>query len=633
VVIGLAIHALTGAQGGLTDALTTVQLLAFTISAMLFVLSVLGWGSWFNTLRPSRFPILTSLLWGAIFFSTLSGLAGFCNFLGSRNSIFFEGVYLLGLWGAGAPLSTWVRNLGKSKVSQEQWLAFGLTAIVLLFVLRLCLQIPTAISEFDEYLYHLYAPWRWWQSGRISFDVTDPYLYLASYWEYLYLWAFPLLGDRGNLLFGTMIFAQTVHAILGFGGVLLALNVLFKSARIPHPWSALAAVYGTTSFAFFWTSWTGKNDYGALFFLLGSLVILRLHRFFLFGVLAGWAIAAKATSFLCLALAPFLWILISPRLWRSKKPARWGSLAFLAIAGGVLGLAPHVIRNFVGTRDPLFPMLLNRFPSPFISRTMLDVCYGVIGQSQNTAKDFLPALRRIVLSEPLNLAGILALLWVVKCKSNRRLFWLLSIGFFPLFIGAIWLGRMVADDVYLRYFAPSFCLLQSGGIAALGFWGSRRLGLFAQRVLFLTAFCAFLPVRSYIPWAAVTEPIPAFAEEYRSQMTGAVCKLWMAEHLGVEDSILSIEDFSLFLLPFTNIRVAVQEPILDQLFRASSGPETMLTLLRQEKFRYLFHSLPRGLPPLYPSAIAILRWAQHQTSGVLISGEDCVVLDLDKIGK
>ncbi|NDF16024.1 hypothetical protein EB061_12020 [bacterium] len=114
---------------------------------------------------------------------------------------------------------------------------------------------------------------------------------------------------------------------------------------------------------------------------------------------------------------------------------------------------------------------------------------------------------------------------------------------------------------------------------------------------------------------------------YREQSDGGACKAWLALQIKEGDSVLSLEDYGLYLLHTRNVRVAVLDKELDDLVRAETSPERLVGELRKKGFRYLYQLYPLDTKPFLPNASAITQWLRQQKGQLVLDRGDCLVLD------
>jgi len=237
---------------------------------------------------------------------------------------------------------------------------FLLLAAGLVFVLNLVRAYFPPL-DYDVLEYHLGAPARYWQEGRIRFLPENVYAAFPFNMEMLYLMA---IGLKGELLAGAA-FAQVINVVVGLLAAAAAGSLARKAAFTPI--SALIAA--VAFYVFPWTSYLSTRAYvepAMIFFAilcLSSVVdAVQLHEqrlVVLAGIFAGLSAGCKypAVLFLTVPVAAFLVIIhLFGGSWKSgvRRAALFGVVSAAT-------LSPWLIRNTVATGNPTYPLLHNVF--------------------------------------------------------------------------------------------------------------------------------------------------------------------------------------------------------------------------------------------------------------------------------
>lgn len=592
---------------------------------MLFTFSLVGWGGYLCRRFAVEVTLLPAVLLGSFFLSLVMMLGGVVGALGDS----FRFLYLIILSGGifGLPFDVFKNFFAALKDAAHDSLILAPAAAILIFSGFLLSGASALIPFQDVFSYHLYSPWRWWVEGRIFFDPNYPHLFLASYWEHLYMWAFPLMGSEGNSMLGALIFSQWVHAGIGFGGTFLAIFSIMKHLRIPSAWSIVAAIAGSTIFPLLWTAWLAKNDFGALFWYLGSLYFLLRLRPVLAGLAAGMALAAKLSIFFGLVFVPVVIFI----LWPARKAIR---PFFLFVSALLAGALPLFLRNALTTGNPVFPLLQNVFGGAAVSESMQLFSYGALESAglEVNALSFFPVLFRIALKEPLLPICALLLGWAL-IRKRREEFSLLSIAVLSFGPPVLWLGYMAEDFLHIRYLAPAICLISFLPLLFLlklkVIQKSRPVEHFLLVAILLFLFAS----RGYVPWRDLAAPgnRAEFFENYVSRSDGGACKAWMAENIGALSPVLSMEDDSLYLLPLKNVRVAFHDPKIDQIIRQEKRPEELFGQLRSLGVKFVYNTKHRDGNHYYPNTSEHQAWLRGKGVAHLFAANDCLVVDLHRL--
>ncbi|MCX6366977.1 MAG: glycosyltransferase family 39 protein [Armatimonadetes bacterium] len=385
----------------------------------------------------------------------------------------------LGVLLVGLPLAfLGYRSLPKREKTEEQ--SAGVLGIAVALVLGLCGLItlvgalnPPGVLEWDSLSYHLAAPKRYLQEGRIYYIPDDHHSNFPFTLNMLYLWMLSL---------GSVSGAKLCHWLCG---ALLTLAVYTCGARhFSKTIGQVAAVVTATTPMLLWESTTAYIDLAlALFSFLSFYAVLNAHEqprwLVVSAVLMGLALGTKST-----ALA--FWAMGVLGLLAMRLPFRLALVwAGMALAIGL----PWYLKTFLYTGDPVYPFGWKLFHGRYWSDA------AALGYAKDQAafglgKDplhlllapwnvtmeasVIPAGRSWVFTEyvifglsPVNLAIGIALPLLVKTwdkKAVACLFWGLG-------ISATWFF-MMQQTRYLVPALPVFALVCA--------WGLMQAGKFAR---------------------------------------------------------------------------------------------------------------------------------------------------------
>jgi len=241
-------------------------------------------------------------------------------------------------------------------------------------------------SEFGAYdtlSYHLQLPQEWYAQGRLTPVHHNVYSFLPGYVEGAFLHlgtamfpreafrgdAWGLMANDGYGAFGAqyLVVGLTIAAAWMTGA---AARRGAARAGVTHP-AALELAFGIAACLVLLTPWavvTGSlayNDIGVPLFFGGAVLagwnteIPPPRRGVLVGLLVGAACSIKPTALLLVAapIVPLLWITL-PAGSRLKQglPAALG-----AVFGGLVMIAPWLIRNWLESGNPVFPFASGLF--------------------------------------------------------------------------------------------------------------------------------------------------------------------------------------------------------------------------------------------------------------------------------
>jgi Dolichyl-phosphate-mannose-protein mannosyltransferase len=234
----------------------------------------------------------------------------------------------------------------------------GALGIVVALVLGLCGLItlagalnPPGLLEWDSLSYHLAAPKRFLQEGRIYYIPDDHHSNFPFTLQMLYLWMLSL---------GSVSGAKLCHWLCG---ALLTVSVYTCGVRhFRKPVGQVAALIVGTTPMLLWESTTAYIDLAlALFSFLSFYAVLNAHKeprwLVISAVLMGLTLGTKST-----ALA--FWAMGALGLLALRLPFRlvmvWAALALF------IGL-PWYLKTFLYTGDPVYPFGWKLFHGRFWS--------------------------------------------------------------------------------------------------------------------------------------------------------------------------------------------------------------------------------------------------------------------------
>jgi len=246
------------------------------------------------------------------------------------------------------------------------WLVVLIAAVVGALALLYALTPPV---QSDALRYHLAAPAEWIKAGRITYLPGS----VASNFPFLVEMNFALA-----LLCGLPAGAKLVHLfylVLAAGGVaLIAGNIARREDGIPkglRPGLLAATLLLTHPIASLIGSWAFV-ELASLAYLLGMIWALvrwaenkRTEELVLAALFGGAAFASKYTNLAPLGFAALLAGIIAG--WKQPWPKGLREGFLTACAFGLIGCAvcsPWLIRNFINTGNPVYPLAYSIFGGP-----------------------------------------------------------------------------------------------------------------------------------------------------------------------------------------------------------------------------------------------------------------------------
>jgi hypothetical protein len=256
---------------------------------------------------------------------------------------------------------------GASQVKPQEWFRFnggrfqkfifGLPLIILFLKLLEGLQFH---NHGDAYITYLAAPRSWATLGHFSSYLKYTQFFLSTSWEALFAWGTALMRLHGGTgLDLTQWFSQWVSGGLGVLGIIFGLSALSKRWNSFFPiapvFTSVALVAGLQVPELRWTASLAKNDIGiafwgvALYFFSSYWVTASATAAFLTGLLCGSMVIGKLTLIILGTVLSVYCV--------AKTPRKSGWF----ILGGLTGVLPILLRNYVLTQNPIFPWLSGIF--------------------------------------------------------------------------------------------------------------------------------------------------------------------------------------------------------------------------------------------------------------------------------
>ena len=256
---------------------------------------------------------------------------------------------------------------------QTSTLGRAIWAAVLLFlVIEIMLGLLPPTSR-DELTHHLAIPKLYAKAGRIVEVPMAPYAYYPMLLDMLYT---PWLS------WGYDFVPKLIHGVYGYLTGLLLYAYLARRMN---------AVYGLAGFFLFVStpmvarlSHWGYIDLGITFYTTAALLCLihwreeRSPRWLGLGALSlGFALATKPNALLAALVISFLFLLSIVKPPR-RSPARIGGEVLLFGGFTLLPYLPWLLKNWLQTGNPFFPLLGNFFMTK-VSAPGIAVGFGELG--------------------------------------------------------------------------------------------------------------------------------------------------------------------------------------------------------------------------------------------------------------
>ncbi len=221
----------------------------------------------------------------------------------------------------------------------------------------------------DPLYYHLAAPKLWVELGQIKLTEEHPSFVQATLWESLYGFPLLFLGAKGwfNHVV-THVYAQWMHVFWGqIASLVLARALLqkFFQNKLSFNKAFFVSWLCLCLPCHEWTGGLAKNDFILCLLIFSSLLSILDKRFFIGGLLVGLAFSTKFLAF---------WFFCGALVFIPYKKFH---LYFLGV---FLGFLPVLLRNFLNTGDPLFPIFDSTLGPHWISSWWNDHNASFIGE-------------------------------------------------------------------------------------------------------------------------------------------------------------------------------------------------------------------------------------------------------------
>ena len=248
------------------------------------------------------------------------------------------------------------------------WLVLLLLAVPFLVLAILCVTIPPGVLwsaegyGYDVLEYHLEVPKEWFVSGRIYHLDNNVYANFPFNAEMLYLLAMILKGS----VYDAVYLAQMIHFAFG---ILFVVAVWVFTRDLGFR----SAVASTVSCAICgWVMYLSPLAYNELGMIFSGSVALGLifvcwrnseidvvRMGLLVGLLLGISSGFKYTSVAMIFLPLFVFFCVISIFRSSFLRAAAGS--GLLVAGWFVSFCPYLLRNYVWTGNPVFPLCYKYF--------------------------------------------------------------------------------------------------------------------------------------------------------------------------------------------------------------------------------------------------------------------------------
>ncbi len=479
-----------------------------------------------------------------------------------------------------------------------RYLEWILVSSLVVLVLMRIIQAGFPIRHGDPLYYHLLAPRLWAQSGGDYFNFNLPIAYLASLWEYNYLYAMSFwFGENGKGLIEGQIHSQYLHLLWGVGGSLLVAGTIVKHLTNSRIIVLLAVVAVATTKSLQWSVPLAKNDWGIVFWTLSAAYLLLFlpskHRkasAICGGLLAGAACMAKLTS--AMTILP-IFILGGVLRFRAYGLSAFKDLS-IGVVIALLAMLPITLRNYLATSNPFFPLMNDFFPSVLATQSYLDF---IMPHHSNTASlggsYWLGRISELLKESPLIFILLLSpLLFFARdlIKDRIRFFGTIFIAVLSFILLATFLG----SGLELRLLGPGLVMFVIFAVTVVWVF----LKKLPEKIGLALAFLAVVGVLagSRIPFHALTKlPKRPSGDQAILEHTGGVAKQWLRKNVKPGEHVVMMAENEAYYLSHLKLTVITERPDLDPIFRESESLIELVARVKNiEGMRYLLCSTHSG---------------------------------------
>ncbi len=566
---------------------------AFLVMGM-FVASIFCWGAvirnrfrlpFFSETENAFFDIACG---SVLMYWVAYGLTGLGLF--SVDHRFLLWGFLATGFGAG---STLIKPSKWFPLPQGRWARLSWALPLLIVALKL-IEGFQFHQHGDAYITYLPAPRSWAIHGGFQDFPRFTEYFLATSWESLFAWGTALMGLHGGAgLDLSQWFSQWTTGGIAVLGLVLGLTALAqrlaKKVFLLAEWSAIAVVSALQLPSLRWTANLAKNDMGICFWgvaaFYGYLFFMPTSSFLAFvtGTILGAAVIGKLTLVvfgLVITLAAAI----------NRRKGFWPM-----VFGGIVGVAPVLIRNWEVAHNPVYPWFSQFFQTPFGQHAPME-------KQKVTAfalhlSSFGPYFLELLKEIPL-LAGMgLGMIALKRTRSTLEWTWVPLLGavaFTFLIRPATEIRYQEAPLVLLGFFATyfSFFFLQRVLSEKKAHWASMALSL----VMIATANVSFFTIgqiggRKFTAWSS---------RSLHQEDIGGPAKVWMRSNLDSQKRILFVGDpFPYYMMDYPIALFEFDDLIKQQVLKGE--PANLVETLKRSVFDYVYFNQRTGDEVFHPS--------------------------------
>lgn len=264
---------------------------------------------------------------------------------------------------------------------REEKVLLALVVIQLLSTLMASTVLHGEGAVIDAMTYHVGAAKEWvlYMNGP-HLNTNNPESFTASYYEYFQysfmlvmrpVWKSIINIEKTHfefLAYTLLLAAQIFTTLFAVVYIPMLLNKIFKNNK-KFVMLIILLLLGMKNMTWIWR--TAKNDayplYCALlccYIIVDNFSLLNTKKIFLAFLVLGIGIGAKFTNVYAMIFV-LLYIIIKNH--KIYSLSIWKKYIVIAGLGGIAGLLPILIRNYVETGNPFYPTSSSVFPNVYLS--------------------------------------------------------------------------------------------------------------------------------------------------------------------------------------------------------------------------------------------------------------------------
>ncbi len=514
---------------------------------------------------------------------------------------FIDGAFNAALWwpviGGGMGLALWGGKPYLRNKPLSQRIGLPMIILTLLFSLIAALwlagaSLPAGLigrangDYYDVVSYHLQVPREFYESGQIQFLPHNTYSNYPLGLHMLYLLGMTLRGGA----FQGVYTAKLIH---GLFGVMACLSLFYgfpkKNKKAPYT----SVIFLASMPGIVYVSWLAFAELSQVAYMVTGLLWLlywieadgkdEKKAAAFIGMAAGAACATKYLS-VGLVAGPLLLIMFVFALFKRKKYVS----VLTAVTASVVMFFPWLLRNFMNTGNPVFPLATSIFGLGHWTEEM--GARWDAGHAPRPVIDKFPqileTLTGITLFGPIVVFLAFAAVILVLKSSDKKWRLVVLVTFFVFLLQLkIWALATHMPGRFLLPAAAPIAILGGMGVESI----LEQLNKFSTKASFplvmgiiIAALTVNLAAIRYLYFRepAVETAIHGLNQNDLSQIPGWS---WLRREVGPDGKMLSVGDAQAFVLPERTVYTSAWEKdLLVKSVRRGRKPAEILYYLRHE---------------------------------------------------